>query len=314
MSVRYRWAVAALAAAWFWVSPIARAVIVDGANGTGSANTTGPYPVAGLSNVGIIGSFNPPSTAVYIGNDWALTASHVGPLVNFTNGDATFTVNGNTYGVDRAYQFTSGSGAADLLAFHLTGNPGLPMLNLSTASPALGTQIYSTGYGQTRSATMTTGSDGYSEYTESGPNVLRYGTAITAAPPTVTGSSYTVSNNGTTEVFYFNDVNTTTNIFSSTFTQSTATGFNTSSSFLSSGDSGGGVFGANNVLLGINDLQFPYSDQNGSTATYGDDSGYVDIATYESQIQGLTGVPEPGSLSLLALGAVPLVMRRRRRA
>jgi hypothetical protein len=278
---------------------------VDGVNGTGSANTTAPFPVSGLNNVGIV-NFNPASTAVYIGNRWALTAAHIGPAQNFPG--ATFTVGGNTFSIDTIHQFTnSDASSADLLAFHLTSTPNLSTLLLSTASPSVGTNIYTMGYGLTRSATMTVGTDGFLEYTESTPNVLRFGTSITSAPPTITGS--TVSNNGTTEVINVGSGNTT--IFSSTFTASTATGFNTSSSLLSSGDSGGAVFGTNNTLLGINDLLFGPGNQNANTAAYGDQSGFADIATYQGQIASVTGVPEPGTLTFL-VGLAPLLMRRRK--
>jgi len=280
---------------------------VDGANGTGSANTTGPFPVAGLNNVGIV-QFNPASTGVYIGNGWALTAAHIGPAQNFPG--ATFTVAGNNYTVASVVPVTnSDSSSADLVAFKLSTTPSLPTLRLSTASPTLTSDIYAMGDGLTRSATMTLGSDGYAEYAESSPSVLRYGTSITSVPQNL--GVQTISTNGTTEVVNLGFGNTT--VFTSTFTASTVTGFNTSSSLLSNGDSGGAVFGTNNTLLGINDFLSTLStpdNQNANTAAYGDQSGYVDIATYESQIASITGVPEPTTLALLVCG-MPLLLRRR---
>lgn len=314
MSIRHRFVLACtLAAAALAAAPEARAVIVDGPNGTGVANTQPPFPVAGLNNVGTV-NFNPQSSGVYLGNGWALTASHVGSLP-----PPSFTIpsgpGAGTYFSDQAVPIlNSDNSPADLAVFHLTTTPNLPALNLSIASPAVGTLLYAMGNGQTRSANLQyysvtgtgsatvwtplpgpTGANA-SGYTESGPNVVRWGDNLTTAPP---GSSTptTVINAG------FGN----TTVFASMFDQAGTP----NELQLSAGDSGGGAFSSGNVLLGINDTEFTFENQPDNTAIFGTSSGYVDIATYRSQIASVTGVPEPASAALVLLAA-PLLLRRRR--
>lgn len=304
---------AALAASFLPSVPAAHAVIVSGANGTGTANTQPPFPVSGLNNVGTV-NFSPPSTGVYLGNGWAISAFHAGffPPPSFTIPSGP---GAGTYASDQAMQIMNADNSgADLEVFHLTTRPNLPSLTLSTASPTVGTHIYSMGDGLTRSANVqfysvtgtgaatvwtplpnSTGANA-SGYTESAPNVLRWGDNLTTVVPG-TSSATTVVNAG------FGN----TTIFASTFDSAGTT----NESQLSTGDSGGAVFSDGNVLLGVNDLQFGFQNQPTDTAIFGDASGYVDIATYRNQIQSITGVPEPTAAGLLLL-ASPLLLRRRR--
>lgn len=291
---------------------LARAVIVEGTNGTGTANTQPPFPVAGLNNVGVLG-FSTPASGVYIGNGWGLTAAHVSAVGSFPG--AMFTVAGSNYTIDATHTFTNADNSTpDLIAFHLTSNPPLAALALASVSPTLGMTIDSMGDGLTRSANTqfysVTGSGNAtvwtplpgpaganaSGYTESTPNVLRWGNNKTTTPiGGAPGSATTVINTGSGN----------TSVFASTFD----TGVLDSEMQLSSGDSGGGVFDASNVLLGINDVPIPFQNQPADTAIFGDQSVYVDVATYHDQITAL--LPEPSAVCVLALGAAAGLLRRR---
>ena len=109
--------------------------------GTGSAATTSSTP--GAAYVGyIIGQDGSTLSGTYLGNDYVLTAGHVG-AGNFTLGTTT-------------YDYVAGSavniGGADLTLFRISGDPGLPALTLPTlANPPIvdSTSFYLIGYGGT---------------------------------------------------------------------------------------------------------------------------------------------------------------------
>jgi hypothetical protein len=295
---------------------LAAAAIVDGSNGTGTANTTPPYPVAGLNNVGKL-IFGPPGSGIYLGNQWVLTATHIGTVSAGTEFDvngAAFFSDGNVVRLNNP----SDNSPTDLEVFHLTADPGLPRLTLSGSTPAVGTSIFVTGFGLTRSANVQyysvtgtgdatvwtplpgpTGSNA-SGYTESTPNVMRWGTNLTNTPPGATGGA-------ATEVINAGFGNVT--VFASTFD----TAGTSSEAQVSRGDSGGGVFDAGNVLVGMNDVAFTFQNQPADTAIFGDQSGFADIATYRSQIENITGVPEPSTVGWVLVGTVSVMARHRRR-
>jgi len=304
-----------------------QAVIVDGAAGDNSV-TQPVSPVAGLNNVGSIPAVYQVvanSSGVYLGNGWVLTAYHIGTVTSETNfilGGNTFTPDGSVQRIyaDQANQ----TGPTDMMMFHLktTPNPVLfPNLTLSSATPSDGTPFYTKGNGLTRSTSLayyyvtstnnnnsapytwtpTTATDpneNASGYTESQPNILWYGSNTVANPGGMTFISS--PNNGS----YGSTVD-----FASNFLQN-------GDAQLSPGDSGGGVFDANNNLIGINETTFPTTVpleyQPANTAIFGDASGYMDIATYRTQIEGILATPEPGTIGLL-LCSVPMLLRRRRR-
>jgi len=277
----------------FAASP-ARAVIVDGANGTGTANVlpASAPPVAGSANAGTIGG----ASGVYLGNRWAMTVAHTiaGGVIN--PGSSFVLADGRSFTVDqtstRLVNPADGQ-PTDILLIHLATDPVLPTLSVGSSTPNLNTLIYTMGNGLTRSTAVP--GTGYSQTT---PPVYRWGTNRTSAAPNVSTATTT-----------FDRGAGTVTIFASTFDSGLPTA---SESQVSTGDSGGPVFTADNVLVGLNEAAFSSTGQPANTAYYGNLSGYIDLSVYRSQIVGTTGIPEPATVGLLGAAAVGLLARRRR--
>jgi hypothetical protein len=316
MARAFQWLSACIVAGFIILSAVpAQGVIVDGANGTGAANVLpgSPPPLNDWDNAGsILGA-----SGVYLGNQWGLTAAHIAANGIINPGTVFTLTDGRSFTVDQVSTrvLNGDSSPADLILFHLATNPGLPSVTLASSSPALGTQIFSMGNGLTRSSNVqfynrtgtgpfvwtplpnSTGANA-SGYTESSPNVYRWGTNVTTGP-FGGGTPTTVVNAGSGN----------TTIFASTFDQ----GGTSSESQVSAGDSGGPVFSSGNVLIGINNYAIPLdNDQPANTAIFGNQSGYANIATYRSQIVSVTGVPEPASLGVMGIVMSGLLLRRAR--
>jgi len=104
----------------------------------------GASDVTGWDYVGTVNG----ASAVYLGNDWVLTAGHVG-AGNFSLGGTSYTVvAGSAQGVTN-----SNGSAADLTMFKLTLAPNLPALTIATSPPVAastgqaGSSVAMIGYG-----------------------------------------------------------------------------------------------------------------------------------------------------------------------
>jgi len=276
---------------------VARGVIVAG--GDGSGNTTGDG-VGGWDYVGAVGGASGVYLGNYDGNDWVLTAAHVGA--------GSFTLNGVSYGaVGTAVTLTGLNGElADLTLFLIDGSPGLTNLDLSESTPLIGQSVTMIGNGVNRGAGETDWKSDWTETTNrfrsiyqgykwTGTSAKRWGTNV------VTGSA----TEGATEYF--------TTTFTSLAGSAQAT----------LGDSGGGVFvqnGSTWELAGIMGLVSTYSGQPGSTSVYGAQTYSADISQYRSQILsviaagGISSVPEPTTVALAGLGILAVAFWRRRGA
>ncbi|HEX8911650.1 MAG TPA: trypsin-like serine protease [Humisphaera sp.] len=300
------------AAAATSASQPAGAVIVSGSNGTGTANVlpNSTPPVAGWANAGTILS----GSGVYLGNQWVLTVSHIAPNATIGSGTPFTLTSGAVLTTDQTsvrLVNPSDNSPTDLLLLHVSTDPALQRVNLSSATPTLGTTIYSMGNGLTRSSslqyfntstnpwTVVAGPTATSGYTESSPRVYRWGSNVTAAfPGTAAATGQTSVGSGTVTAFASDfDSNGTT-----------------SEMQVSTGDSGGPVFNAANVLVGLNVTAYNFNGQPTDTAVFGDASAYVDLSVYRNQIVSVTGVPEPSTLVAGAAAAAGLLLRRRRRA
>ncbi len=202
---------AALAAALLALYPCAAmAVIVAGDVEYGSdatVNITPPASDPGFYNVGATGS----ASAIYLGNDWVLTATHV------TVGATTFSFpdRSNPSQLDTAtYSIVRNSGIvltnptgvnagtnSDLFLYKIDptsssfGNPNLPQLLLDSSSPSIGTDVIAAGRGVDRADSLTYWDNTqpvwqtttqalakHTGYITTGPQVMRWGeNAVSAA-------------------------------------------------------------------------------------------------------------------------------------
>ena len=120
----------------------AKAIVLASADS--AANT--PDSRTGLppNHIGIV---NNDESGVYLGDyhgkSWVLTANHSGP--------GSFELGGIIYNVvaGSAHQLLNpDSTPSDILLFQIDGDPRLSPLNLASASPANGAQVYMIGFGQ----------------------------------------------------------------------------------------------------------------------------------------------------------------------
>ena len=129
----------------------ARLALTIVAGGDGTQNSTPPADDPGFANIGVRGS----GSAIYLGDGWVLTATHVGA------GSTLF--NNTWYNLvpNSAVQLTNpASGGTpsptDLTLYQIDGRPDLPSLSIGGAAPAVGWNVIMIGYGRDRTA-----SEGY---------------------------------------------------------------------------------------------------------------------------------------------------------
>lgn len=280
-----------------------------------TVNVTPPADDPGFYNVGATAS----ASAIYLGNDWVLTASHV----TVTNTTFTFPDAANPAQLDTATYsvvpnsgvvLTNPSGAnistnSDLFLYKINpasspfGSPNLPQLLLDSSSPSVGNTVMAVGRGVDRAAsltywdssspvwqTTTQAMSKHSGYITTGPQVLRWG-ENTVSNGSVQVNMGTVSDPRWTQAF-------------STSFNTAASGANPNEFQVTNGDSGGAVFrqvGGIWMLSGMIDsiglvAGQPYSTNgNAMTAAFGDTSILADISFYRSQILAL--VPLAGDLN-----------------
>jgi len=243
---------------------------VDGFNV--SVPTSGDIPnwdtgwaETGISGWNYVGTVNDGS-GVYLGNNWVITAGHVGA--------GPFTLNGTSYEMapGSAQVITDSLGTADLTLFQLTLAPNLPALTIATNPPFSlswhdpGSQVAMIGYGS--------GSETWGLNT------------VTAANVTVEVIGYSYE---------------TTDFQTAYGTTSDGNQSVTNNAVLIGGDSGGGDFIYNSAagtwtLAGINE----------AVDLSNADSYMVQLSAYASQIHALTAVPEPGDFLLTGMGLAVL--------
>jgi len=295
------------------------AVVVAGANGGGDStnNTTSAQMAAqlSLSNADFFNNVVPYSdaTAVYIGwaddgggpTAYALSAMHI----NFAN---TISLGGVTYDVTR--QMVSGS---DLAVLSLTQvNDIMPTIGvavpLASSSATADTPLIMAGNGRDRTQPATTSASvsdavvvtGGTGYTTDSDHLIRWGTNNAA---TFAGG------NTTSTTFYPGNT-----VGKTVFTEPAANDWLvTNEAQAANGDSGGAVFSLTGSLFGIM-VGVTDPSAGGTEAFFGQATAFMDIATYKSSIEAITGtslIPEPSAVALSAVGllAGAGILRRGRR-
>lgn len=286
----------------------AQAVVIDTITGTG--NTTAPSDDPGWSNVGLLGI----GTGVYLGNDWVLTAAHVGA--------GSIVLNGSSYAMapGTAIQLTNGgepgkSALTDLVLFRLATTPvGLGGVTIASSSSAPGSAVTMIGSGRDRGAftqwTVDTTTTPWT-WTEvaSGGSAAGYQTVTSRA---MRWGTNTVNSSG----LWIDDGVGDTKMLATIFNDFPG---NSTEAQAAYGDSGGGVFHKNGTtweLAGLILTVGGYSGQPdpGANAVFGDATYAADLSFYGPQIMAI--VPEPGALLLAvaALGGLTVPLRACRRA
>lgn len=301
-------------------APEARAVVVAGANGGGntSNNTTSAQMAAQLGLIDTAFYNNvltySDASSVYLG--WASTLD--GPRayllsamhINLSN---TMLINAVSYSVTR--QSIAGSDLALLTLSNVNGiMPPLPVVNLATATPSIGTGVIMAGFGRDRVQDAATNANTLDAitlangtgYTTTNSQVARWGTNATiraSGPPGPSPPTATVNIGGRSTVSFRTEFNTPASGGWLTSNEAQAV----------RGDSGGAAFDFNGNLQGI---IVAVSGTNAEWAVFGERTWFADIATYKNDIDtaiGYTLVPEPTTTALLLVGAGALVFFARRR-
>lgn len=247
------------------------------ASGDGTGNTSAPADDPGFANVGTIGGLS----AVYLGRGWVVTAAHVGV------GDVT--LGGRSFPADPESEVRlvhADGEQADLIAFRLAEDPGLPSLDVTQATPAPGAKLLMIGHGRNRGDVADYfGRPGW--YWGAG-KAMRWGTNV------VSGVGADVDTAGRRTRCFYTD-------FSLPGEEHEAQA--------ASGDSGGAVFAATaggwklaGVIIAIH---APF--QPTQTALDGNLTYVADLASYRAQLVG-AGVLEPAGTPELEVGAEYLVM------
>lgn len=279
-----------------WVAAVmlgeAQAVVINTL--TGAGNTSAPADDPGWANVGVLGV----GTGIYLGNNWVLTAAHVG--------GGSIVLNGGTYAMLAGSGTTltnngapGKSATTDLYMFKLASTPpGLPDITIASSTAAPGAAVTMIGAGLDRGAftqwSVNTGTTPW-DWTpvSSGGNFAGYQTLSSRS---MRWGTNTVDASGIWVADGFGDVNMLATDFSDS-------GSPSNEAQAAYGDSGGGVFRKNGSaweLSGTILAVAGYSGQPdpGATPVYGNVMYAADLSFYQSQI--VTIVPEPSATAMLA--------------
>ena len=293
-----------------WVAAVmlgeAQAVVINTL--TGAGNTSAPADDPGWANVGVLGV----GTGIYLGNNWVLTAAHVG--------GGSIVLNGGTYAMLAGSGTTltnngapGKSATTDLYMFKLASTPpGLPDITIASSTAAPGAAVTMIGAGLDRGAftqwSVNTGTTPW-DWTpvSSGGNFAGYQTLSSRS---MRWGTNTVDASGIWVADGFGDVNMLATDFSDS-------GSPSNEAQAAYGDSGGGVFRKNGSAWELSGTiltvaGFSGQPDPGATPVYGNVMYAADLSFYQSQI--VTIVPEPSATVLLAAAGALATMALRRMA
>ena len=295
-------------AALFAACLSAEAVVVT----SGGPNNTAPGGQPFFNNVGSIGS----ASAIYLRDGWVLSANHVADVlpaaVNF-GGVNYATLAGSFHRLENPTYTRPLTSLTDIVVFRLSSLLDLPGVDISTATPAVGSQVMMIGNGRTQAGPLTfwnrnvitgPGNDTWdvtslaqanaAGYQTTGTHEVRWGENL------VNAGNFAVSA-GHGDVISYS-------------TQFNFTGL-THEAQAVSGDSGGAVFSYNGSSWELSGMMHAvgfFENQPGGTdtAVFGMETAIADFSAYRSQIIAI--VPEPShAVPLGILGSLVLLFRRR---
>lgn len=248
-----------------------------------------------FNNVGFIGSNTASGSATLISQNWILTAWHV--VEGNTNAaNWQFNLNGTNYGVDQIHlRAAAGSNfgtvannGQDLALMRLTTNiTNVTPAQLYTGTSELGLTGNMVGFGLNGSGLTTSAGRTFDGQRRAADNVLdRWAT--------LSGNSISWGTTRTRLLLTdFDNPAGNTNVFGS----GTALALEGN---VDSGDSGGALFitvGGNRFLAGVTSFK-------GGDGNYGSLSGFNTVSDELNWIQTTSGVPEPATMTILALAAL----------
>ncbi len=283
----------------FFFAPLrgAQAVLIDLGQGTG--NTTAPGDDPGWANVGITNG----ASAVYLGNGWVLTATHVSTTADIILGGVPYSRDLNTH----TPLWTDPWTVSDMHLVKILGDPGLPSLTLSSVQLELNDSVLMIGRGENRQTSLSYYDASFNEITP---------------PPPATYRGYKWGGLGRTMRWGTNQIsdrdialggpnNAVTVSYAAVFNNTLGA---TSEAAAVNGDSGGAVFSKVSggwELVGIMLSRDIYSGQPVSGVTvYGNSTYFADLSFYHDQIMAI--VPEPNTALLLGVGLIACAATRRR--
>jgi hypothetical protein len=258
-----------------------------------------PVPAAGILSSDIFNNGSGNNNGTLVATQYVVTAAHV--AYGFS-APFTFTVGGNTYNVNQVTIHPSYNGNVldgnDIAVMHLaTPVTNVTPVALYSGIPTELTQTV-TFVGAGKTGNGTTGGTTYPGVVLSATNIFDQAGGI------VTDGSgpHTVP---TSVLFYDFDNNTPGNNKTGTMTPSSAEGM------ISQNDSGGGSFltiSGTTYLAGVHSFGL-FADQN-APGKFGDVGADTRISSQLSFINSV--VPEPATISVLAMAGLVLLGRRRR--
>lgn len=275
----------------------ARAVIINSADGSGNASAPADDP--GWSNVG---TFNRGlNSAIYLGNDWVLTALHVASNDRPTQ----VSFQGSWYGLDTNSwrRVTNATGTfADMAAVRVTNGPALPDVALRSSAIPDDAGVTMIGRGYNRAPTNTFWD---ASWTRTNAAAAAHTGFLWASGQTMRWGENVVNNGEKSEV----GVNPgygglTTVSFSVTFDA----GAGADEAQGAIGDSGGAVFyksGAQWQLVGMMYTIDEYDGQAAKdlySAAYGNKTWSANLTQPEYYTQLAQMIPEPSTALSLAAG------------
>ncbi|MCS7064054.1 MAG: PEP-CTERM sorting domain-containing protein [Methylacidiphilales bacterium] len=229
------------------------------------------------------------SSAIYLGNSWALTAFHVGPG-NLILGGTTYTYTGTSHRLT-----TLSPNDADMILFQINGDPGLTPLPLNSTPPSPGSQVTMIGFGFDQGSLIQWDAGWVTIPPSTNPVAFQgypwlpttskkwgYGNIVQYFPTPIDA--------GNGPNWSFN----TTFLLSEDYGQGAAH------------DSGGGVFYYNGTeweLVGMMFAVTAHTGQPVNTSVNGNQTIHATIAAYKPEILSVTNIPEPSTYALLILGA-----------
>lgn len=256
----------------------AHALAVVHTNGNGAGNTTPPADDPGFAHVGVTGNN---LSGVYLGNQWVLTAYHVG--------EQPITLNGVSYPAlpgSRVRLEHSPGVYADLALVRIVGKPSLPPLVLASAPPAVNDQVTLIGNGWNREASQVCWNASFVEIACTGSSPFR-GYKRLGSQRTVRWGRNLVSQVGVNSPM------------GGTITRAFQTEFDnpgiTHEAQAVPGDSGGAVFRKNGSQWELAGLLFTILVYEGqpydTTAVFGTATLAADVSYYRSQILAIMNPP-----------------------